>query len=191
MTPVSMADCIGLWRRTLLVEADGSRDTGTDVCWLQGITAFVDTRGFGGWLDQDDDVFVWNHLRSPGDGPPDVGRMSWDSGTLIEVGVHYDYTEHWHRDSTDVSPCWALALVGGDGDQALLLRVGERFGWLRHGVRTHLRMGSIDGSFWVVESDGGGAFRASVEGEDLIVDEDGSGNSRRWRVEHGEGNMNL
>ena len=27
---VDASDCAGLWRRTLLIEADGSRDTGTD-----------------------------------------------------------------------------------------------------------------------------------------------------------------
>ncbi len=62
-TPM-IADCTGLWRRTLLVEADGSRDTGTNVQWLQGISMFVDLRGpggegFAGLLSRRDDVFEW------------------------------------------------------------------------------------------------------------------------------------
>ena len=42
---VLMAECSGLWRRTLLIDSDGSRDKSTNVAWLQGITAYVDTRG--------------------------------------------------------------------------------------------------------------------------------------------------
>ncbi|MDT5014507.1 MAG: hypothetical protein QOD39_667, partial [Mycobacterium sp.] len=55
MITVSMADCAGLWRRTLLIEADGSRDSGTGVLWLQGLTTYVDSRGFAGRLDQNED----------------------------------------------------------------------------------------------------------------------------------------
>ena len=43
MTAVLVSDCVGLWRRTLLIDADGTSDTGTDVTWLQGITAYIDT----------------------------------------------------------------------------------------------------------------------------------------------------
>ncbi len=62
---VLMVECTGLWRRTLLVEADGSRDTGTEVHWLQGLTAYVDTRGFAGRLDQHGDVFEWSRFIGP------------------------------------------------------------------------------------------------------------------------------
>jgi hypothetical protein len=86
-----IADCAGLWRRTLLIDTDGSRDTNADVRWLQGITAFVDLRrpvprpdfsgaqsisdftglqrnwlstqdGFAGRLSQRGDVFEWSHF---------------------------------------------------------------------------------------------------------------------------------
>ncbi|MGF6881580.1 hypothetical protein ABIA39_002270 [Nocardia sp. GAS34] len=43
-TSVHMAHCHGLWRRTLLVDADGTPDRTTDVRWLQGLTRFVDLR---------------------------------------------------------------------------------------------------------------------------------------------------
>ena len=56
---VLMTECNGLWRRTLLIATDGSHDTGTGVAWLQGITAYVDTRGFAGRLSQHGDVFEW------------------------------------------------------------------------------------------------------------------------------------
>jgi 2OG-Fe(II) oxygenase superfamily len=95
MSSVPMAECSGLWRRTLLINADGSRDTGTDVAWLQGITAYVDTRGFAGRLSQHNDVFTWQRLidiEPPGPFP-DAGRMRWEAGALIEVGIgaHTDY----------------------------------------------------------------------------------------------------
>ena len=80
MTAVLASDCAGLWRRTLLIEADGSRDTGTDVTWLQGITAYVDTRGFAGTLSQSDNVFEWHRsvdLEPPGPFP-DAGSMHWE-----------------------------------------------------------------------------------------------------------------
>ena len=96
---VLMTECNGLWRRTLLIATDGSHDTGTGVAWLQGITAYVDTRGFAGRLSQHGDVFEWQRqidVEPPGHFP-DAGRMRWEAGTLIEVGVHQDYVEHWVR----------------------------------------------------------------------------------------------
>jgi hypothetical protein len=41
---VSTSELRGLWRRSLLQLADGSRDTATAVHWLQGEGAFVDLR---------------------------------------------------------------------------------------------------------------------------------------------------
>ena len=110
MTSVIMTECSGLWRRTLLIESDGSHDTSTGVAWLQGITAYVDTRGFAGRLSQHGDVFEWQRLIDIGPpGPfPDAGRMRWESGVLVEVGVHADYVEHWVRQDGPVAPCWAL-----------------------------------------------------------------------------------
>jgi hypothetical protein len=122
---VLMAECSGLWRRTLLINADGSRDTGTDVAWLQGITVYVDTRGFAGRLGQRGDVFEWRRLidvEPPGPFP-DAGRMRWESGVLIEVGVHHDYVEHWVREDDHAAPSWALFL-----GNALLVRAGAHFG---------------------------------------------------------------
>jgi hypothetical protein len=90
---VLMTECSGLWRRTLLIAADGSRDTGTEVAWLQGSTGYVDTRGFAGRLSQHGDVFEWQRLidiEPPGPFP-DAGQMHWEEGTLIEVGVHENY----------------------------------------------------------------------------------------------------
>ena len=105
---VLMTECSGLWRRTVLIDSDGSHDTSTGVAWLQGITAYADTRGFAGRLSQHDDVFEWQRLidiQPPGPFP-DAGRMRWEAGVLVEVGVHEDYVEHWVRDDGPAAPCW-------------------------------------------------------------------------------------
>ena len=88
-------------------------------------TAYVDTRGFAGRLSQHGDVFEWQRLIDIGPpGPfPDAGRMRWESGALVEVGVHEDYVEHWVRQDGPVAPCWALF-----AENAILLRAGAQFG---------------------------------------------------------------
>lgn len=130
MSPVLASDCVGLWRRTLLVEADGSRDTGAGVTWLQGITAFVDSRGFAGTLLDSDGVFEWRrNVDLEPSASADIGEMRWEDDTLVETGVHADYVEHWVRDDTPQTPCWACFLAGPDGQPGLLLRVGTQFGF--------------------------------------------------------------
>jgi hypothetical protein len=180
MTP-DIAECAGLWRRSLLIDADGSRDTSAGVRWLQGITAFVDSRGFAGWLSQRGDIFEWSRPfdLQPGGPYPDAGRMSWDGETLIEVGVHADYAEHWVRDAAPVPPCWALTLRGADGSRALLLRVGEQFGWARRtGEIPEVLLGAVGGTEW-------SALSPVLRGNELYVDD------VRWSVKESEGSVEL
>jgi hypothetical protein len=169
---VLMTECSGLWRRTLLVNSDGSRDTGTDVAWLQGDTAYVDTRGFAGILGQRGDVFEWQRLidvEPPGPFP-DAGRMHWEAGVLIEVGVHEDYVEHWVRQDGPVEPCWALFLT-----DAMLVCAGPQFGWAdRRGVV----VGEIGGAEWT-------ALGPHMSGSELVA------NDVRWSIEGSEGDVNL
>lgn len=169
---VLMTDCSGLWRRTLLIAPDGTHDTGTEVVWLQGITGYVDTRGFAGRLSQRDDVFEWQRLIDiePPSPFPDAGRMRWEEGTLIEVGVHEDYVEHWVRQDGTTSPCWALF-----ARDAILLRVGKQFGWAdRNGVV----VGAIGGPQWA-------ALDPQFNGSDLTA------NGVRTRIEDSEGEVDL
>jgi hypothetical protein len=168
---VLMTECSGLWRRTLLIDGDGSRDTGSGVAWLQGISAYVDTRGFAGRLRQHGDVFEWQrHIDVEQQGPfPDAGRMRWEAGALIEVGVHEDYIEHWVRHDGPAA-CWALI-----AENALLLRVGARFGW-------------ADGSGVVLDTIGGPQWTAldpHMNGGDLVA------NGVRWKIEESEGDVDL
>jgi hypothetical protein len=167
-----MTECSGLWRRILLINSDGSRDASTEVVWLQGITAYADTRGFAGRLSQHGDVFEWQRLIDVDPpGPfPDAGRMRWESRLLIEVGVHEDYVEHWELQDGPTAPCWALF-----AEHAMLLRVGEHFCWAdRNGVV----LGRIGGTQWIT-------LDPCVSGYDLVA------NGVRWAIEDSEGDVNL
>jgi hypothetical protein len=174
-TPV-IADCAGLWRRTLLIGADGSHDTGTDVLWLQGISAYVDSRGFAGTLRQNGDIFEWRRdidLQPPSP-LPDAGSMRWDGGALVETGVHEDYVEHWVRDTMPSEPSGALLLTAPDGGNGLLVRVGDLFGWAGAGV---VVIDVVTGRQWK-------ALGIELSAEHVEA------NGVRWRIEQSEGNMN-
>jgi hypothetical protein len=128
-----LSDMPGMLRRTLIIHADGTRDTATQVRWLQGPTLFVDLRqdaglpdfphlrglkdlsfedctalarqaGFAGRLTFDGDCFEWLRLI---DFQPragtDAGRLWWEGEVLIEAGRDVPYIEHWLRDPTVVT----------------------------------------------------------------------------------------
>jgi hypothetical protein len=123
---LTVAACRGLWRRTLLVNPDGSRDDSSGVRWVQSDSAYVDSRGFAGTLHARDGIFHWRRdidLEAPAD-TPDEGEMHWDNGVLVETGVHVDYVEHWVRDDGPQTPCWAAFLTGPDARPGLLVRAG-------------------------------------------------------------------
>lgn len=173
MTAVVASDCAGLWRRTLLVTADGSRDSGAGVVWLQGCTAFVDSRGFAGTLHQDGDVFEWRRavdLHPPAE-HPDAGEMRWEGDTLIETGVHEDYVEHWVRDPGPTWPVGAAFVRGPDGGTGLVVRVGNRFAWAGGDV---VAIDDVGGPRWTALEIGRAQIRA---------------NGVRWIVERIEGNL--
>jgi hypothetical protein len=176
VTTVIASDCTGLWRRTLLIGADGSRDTSTGVVWLQGLSAYVDSRGFAGRLHQRDDVFEWHRdveLEPPGPFP-DAGAMRWDEGTLVETGVHEDYVEHWVRDGGQSTPCGALFVRGPDGKPGLLVRVGALFGWAGGGT---VLIDEVDGPVWT-------DLGIALCGNQIHAA------GGRWIIERSEGNVN-
>lgn len=176
MAAPSVADCSGLWRRSLLIDADGSRDSGTDVRWLQGITAYVDSRGFAGRLEQRGDQFEWHRdidLEPPGEFP-DVGTVEWDGDTLVESGVHTVYAEHWVRDAGLTGPGGAAFLRSADGEVGLLLRVGDQFGWATAGA---VVIGEVVGPKWDA---------LAIELSVAEIQADG----RRWSITASEGKMN-
>lgn len=177
MNAVKADECAGLWRRTLLIEADGSRDADAGVVWLQAGSAYVDSRGFGGELTQRGTIFAWRRdVELEPSGPvPDEGDMRWDGDTLIESGVHEDYVEHWVRDSGPTTPRGGLFLRAPDGDRAILVRVGPVFGWLGAG---HVVIDRVSGPRWA-------ALAIGVEDKQIQA------NGRRWVVERSEGTADL
>jgi len=176
VTTPSLQECTGLWRRTLLIGADGSRDTGTDVLWLQGISGYVDSRGFAGTLHQRDDVFEWHRdvdLEPPGPFP-DAGSMRWDGDVLVETGVHEHYVEHWVRDDGSSAPSGAVFLSAPDGGAGLLVRVGGLFGWAGAGT---VLIDAVGGSRWNA---------LAIE----VSDDQVRANGVCWNIEGSEGNVN-
>jgi len=128
-----LADMPGMWRRSLIIHADGARDSTTQVRWLQGPSLFVDLRqalelpdflqvrclndlsaedcaqlalqqGFAGHFGFDGECFEWlRRIDFQPAGPPDAGRLWWEEETLIEAGRDVPYVEHWQRDPTVVT----------------------------------------------------------------------------------------
>jgi hypothetical protein len=174
---VVLAECSGLWRRTLLIQADGTHVPGGDTRWLQGDSAYVDSRGFGGRLEQRGDVFEWHRMvdLEPPSGTPDAGAMHWDGETLVETGVHADYVEHWVRDDGPTSPRWAVVLQAADDGAALLLRVGPLFGWA---CATAVTLAAVGGDKWE-------ALAPSFSDGEVRV------NGVRWKVVQSEGDVEL
>lgn len=176
MTAPAIADCAGLWRRSLLIDADGARDTSAGVLWLQGITAYVDSRGFAGRLNQSGDVFEWHRdvdLEPPGPFP-DAGTVHWEGEVLVETGVHTDYAEHWVRDEVPTGPGGAVFLRAPDGGDGLLLRVGDLFGWAGAGT---VVVGVVGGPEWT---------DLAIDLSDKVVQASGV----LWSIEASEGNVN-
>jgi hypothetical protein len=169
---VLITECGGLWRRSLLIDSDGTRDTGAGVAWLQGLIAYVDTRGFAGRLSQHGDVFEWHRMVDVAPpGPfPDAGRMHWDNGVLIEEGVHEDYVEHWVREDGTTTPAWGLFMT-----DAILLRAGAHFGWADRGG---VVIGVIGDAQWA-------ALDPRMTNGELVA------NGVRRRIEASEGDVDL
>ena len=132
----------------------------------------MDTRGFAGRLSQHGDVFEWQRLIDIGPpGPfPDAGRMRWESGALVEVGVHEDYVEHWVRQDGPVAPCWALF-----AENAILLRAGAQFGLAD---RSGVVVDTIGDPRWT-------ALNPHVNGDDLVA------NGVGRNIEDSEGDVDL
>jgi hypothetical protein len=99
---------VGAWRRELL-EWDDGEDRQTEVLWLQSPILFADIRnpakalksaeGFAGHLSMTGQTCRWNRpidvMPKGGDG--DVGVVSTRGTRMIELGVHRNYLEEWHR----------------------------------------------------------------------------------------------
>lgn len=139
-SPVQLDDLAGVWKRTLLVEADGSRDDTSIVYWLQLGSLCGDIRlpaskatsgasAFAGALSERDGVFRWSPEIAegiPADADPDEGTLKWERGILREDGVRRPYLEHWHRAATPSPRDYALRFQDdGECRDGYLLRIAD------------------------------------------------------------------
>lgn len=105
----ALPELVGVWRRSLLVTADGQRDEDSDVYWLQSRTLCGDIRrehgpdggtsltAFAGRLTERGRIFRWEReLASYAPAhTPDEGWLAWEGEALREDGVHSPYLEIW------------------------------------------------------------------------------------------------
>lgn len=212
---VSMADCAGLWQRTLLVDPSGSHDTTTDVRWLQGITRFVDLRratarpdfsgvrdvaemtaeqrawldsqdGFAGTLTQRADIFHWQRRIELQPPGPHPDEGSMSYSGDVLVEIGVHADYFEHwTRAATPGPCWAMDLEAPDGSLALVLRVGALFGWAHRAAA-----GAVELSLGTV-----------TDGEWLITDSSlphregqvlqplWAATQQEWRILYTEGNV--
>lgn len=158
---VAMRDLVGVWRRSSIVHRDGSRDTATQVRWVQGAVTYVDLRhpadrpkfgavrgirdleprhlrwmegqlAFAGTLSVADGVFTWHKAVDLQPVEPDHGHLSFEGGVLVEHALDLAYSEHWHRSGGTLTPTAECRLVDPDSGQDLLVvRVGSTLGVAR------------------------------------------------------------
>lgn len=185
---------LGVWRRDLIAWPDGRRDTTARIHWLQTRTAFADLRlpkgeGFAGHIRLQDDVCTW-HRRidtEPAGAPPDMGRLHFEGGLLIEHGIHQPYVEHWRRIDDGSAGMLVLELADAPG---LLVRAGG------HVLRA-IGGRSVEVSHAMTYGSQAWRIHASTlperQGEILGFDRDGEHfrdrQGRRWRLAEASANL--
>jgi hypothetical protein len=171
----------------------------------------MDHQGFAGTLVVTDGTFEWRRsidLQPPGP-VPDAGRLRLDSGLLVETGLYADYTEHWLPQAAETLPAWAMRLRDEEDRPALLIRVGDHFGWARgrlpHATpRTdffdcEIALGRITGASWRIAAsslpfrEGDCLAPKLADGVLVTADRscDGHVTARSWQVESDEGGARL
>jgi hypothetical protein len=99
----ALAAMVGMWRRSLIIHADGSRDATAQVRWLQAQRLFVDLR-------QDAELPDFMHLDCLDDlGPADCAQLARQEGFAGHFGFDGEYFE-WQR-LIDFQPRGACADV--------------------------------------------------------------------------------
>lgn len=145
---VSLAELSGVWKRSLLIDEAGKKDTESRVFWLQSAKLCGDIRqhllssaladlswndglpfidAFAGELIEISGVFRWEpalSYRGPS-GPPDEGRLSWIGKDLREDGVHKNYVEHWVRIARASRKDYALAMRNQGSGRCVVLKIGR------------------------------------------------------------------
>lgn len=194
----------GLWRRTLLIDVDGSQDSSPGVCWLQGPSLFVDLRlpdegrrleGFAGRFVCEAEVFEWHRTidLGPAGEVPDAATLHVDGGVVVETGVHAPYVEHWVRGSEGAENSWGAELVAADGSHAIVVRSGQCFGWAMHTpAGTSISVGAVDADRWIITSSSdprqqGHDLTLVVSGTTAHTTHSGGSERRTWTLAYAEG----
>jgi hypothetical protein len=168
-------------------------------------------QGFAGTLLETDGTFEWQRsidMHPPGP-VPDAGRLRFDSGLLVETGLYADYTEHWTPQSAALVPAWAIRLRDQEDRQALLIRVGDHFGWARGRLPgataetdffdCEIALGRITGASWRITASSlpfreGDSLAPELAGRVLVTadrSQDGHVTGWQWQVEGDEGDARL
>jgi hypothetical protein len=118
----------GMWRRSLIIHADGVRDTATQVRWLQALTFFVDLRQSPALPD-------FLHVRCRNDlTAADCAQLALQEGFAGRLGFDGDCFE-WLR-LIDFQPRSALADAGRLWwEEEILMEAGRDVPYLEHWMR--------------------------------------------------------
>lgn len=118
----------GMWRRALLIQADGSRDATSQVRWLQAHSLFVDLRQAADWPDLP-------HLRCLNDlGAAECAQLARQQGFAGRLGFDGDCFE-WLR-LIDFQPPGQIADAGWLWwDEQILMEAGRDVPYLEHWQR--------------------------------------------------------
>ncbi|MGK2865111.1 MAG: allophanate hydrolase [Mycobacterium sp.] len=148
------------WRRRAIVVPGTDVDETTEVEWLQAGELYLDLRtpadmpavtgtsldaltrddllalcaqqGFAGHLDVDGDEWTWWREVDlhPADPLPDRGLLHLVDDILVETGIGRDYHEDWAA-GPKANEVTELSLHDDTGRAGMLLRIGDRFGYVR------------------------------------------------------------
>jgi allophanate hydrolase len=104
-----------------------------DALTAQDCLALAQQQGFSGRFEPREAGFEWVRCidYQPPQPLPDIGRLFWQDGILVEQGLATEYTEHWHRESAPISVSGFWLSDPARGVSGCLLRVDNRFAYVR------------------------------------------------------------
>lgn len=123
-----LSEMPGMWRRSLIIQPDGSRDSSTQVRWLQGGSLFVDLRQGAALPD-------FLHLRCLNDlTPEDCALLALQEGFAGRFGFDGECFE-WLR-LIDFQPTGAVADAGQLWwEEEILIETGRDVPYVEHWLR--------------------------------------------------------
>jgi hypothetical protein len=126
--PPPLSEMPGMWRRALIIHADGARDFTTQVRWLQATTLFVDLRQGAALPD-------FLHLRRLNDlSITDCAQLATQEGFAGRFGCSGEYFE-WQR-WIDFQPRSLLADAGRLWwEDGILIEAGRDVPYVEHWMR--------------------------------------------------------